>query len=331
MPLPLLVPIAVAAAGAWGAGKATKAAWDSSEASDINSASKRLVVKSDEQLELSREATNSGLETLGKKKLECSEKDLERFVQVYRQIGNIEIEEVELLSGNSVSSDCQSPDSIVEDCAFLVESSAGVLKGAASGALTAYGAYSGTALLAASGTGTAISSLGGVAATNATLAWLGGGTLASGGLGVAGGAMVLGTLAAGPALLIFGSVLGAQASKRLNDAKSNLELAEAYQKQTEMVCTKLDGITDLTRIMSNTLSKLRGRLRRSVTAMEGMISEAGQDYLKFSSDQKDLVLAAIAYAGLVKALINTPILDEEGSIIVSSAEKINSIKQELDS
>ena len=42
------------------------------------------------------------------------------------------------------------------------------------------------------GTGTAISSLSGAAATNATLAWLGGGTLASGGGGMAAGAFVLG-------------------------------------------------------------------------------------------------------------------------------------------
>lgn len=41
------------------------------------------------------------------------------------------------------------------------------------------------------GTGTAISSLSGAAATKATLAWLGGGTLAAGGFGITGGAVVL--------------------------------------------------------------------------------------------------------------------------------------------
>ena len=37
----------------------------------------------------------------------------------------------------------------------------------------------------------AISSLSGIAATNATLAWIGGGSLASGGLGVLGGTIIL--------------------------------------------------------------------------------------------------------------------------------------------
>ena len=56
------------------------------------------------------------------------------------------------------------------------------------------------ASLGTASTGTAISTLSGAAATKATLAWLGGGTLAAGGLGVAGGAVVLGVLCAGGAL-----------------------------------------------------------------------------------------------------------------------------------
>lgn len=48
----------------------------------------------------------------------------------------------------------------------------------------------------AASTGTAISSLSGAAATNATLAWLGGGSLAAGGGGMAAGTAVLGTITA---------------------------------------------------------------------------------------------------------------------------------------
>ena len=45
---------------------------------------------------------------------------------------------------------------------------------------------------------TAIASLSGVAATNATMAWFGGGALAAGGSGMAGGMMVLGGIIAAP-------------------------------------------------------------------------------------------------------------------------------------
>lgn len=63
------------------------------------------------------------------------------------------------------------------------------------------------ASLGTASTGTAISTLSGVVATKATLAWLGGGALATGGLGVAGGAVVLGVIGVG----------GAYGAKKLYD------------------------------------------------------------------------------------------------------------------
>ena len=63
------------------------------------------------------------------------------------------------------------------------------------------------ASLGTASTGTAISTLSGAAATKATLAWLGGGALATGGLGIAGGAVVLGVIGVG----------GAYGAKKLYD------------------------------------------------------------------------------------------------------------------
>lgn len=79
---------------------------------------------------------------------------------------------------------------------------------------------------ATAGTGATISTLSGAAATNATLAWLGGGTLASGGMGIAGGMMALGALTTGPALLIAGWYMGSK-------AESNLMMLIAILKRQE--------------------------------------------------------------------------------------------------
>ena len=54
----------------------------------------------------------------------------------------------------------------------------GLASGAMAGALTAFGAYGVAGALATASTGTAIASLSGAAATNATLAFFGGGSLA---------------------------------------------------------------------------------------------------------------------------------------------------------
>jgi len=60
-----------------------------------------------------------------------------------------------------------------------------------------------------------------VAATNATLAWLGGGTLATGGLGVAGGTMMLGGIVASPLLLVTGLALSAKGKQELENARGD--------------------------------------------------------------------------------------------------------------
>ena len=78
----------------------------------------------------------------------------------------------------------------------------GGIAGVGAGALLGWGTYGGVMALGTASTGTAIGGLSGVAATNATLAWLGGGSLAAGGGGMALGSIVLGGIIAGPALLI---------------------------------------------------------------------------------------------------------------------------------
>ena len=89
----------------------------------------------------------------------------------------------------------------------------GMLRSAAGGVAASAAAYGMVGSLAAASTGTAISTLSGAAATNATLAWLGGGTLAAGGGGVAVGTLVLGGFAAAPALLCAGFVMQSEAEK----------------------------------------------------------------------------------------------------------------------
>lgn len=105
----------------------------------------------------------------------------------------------------------------------------------ASGALAGFGATGSVGLLATASTGTAISSLAGAAATNATLAWFGGGALAAGGLGMAGGTAVLGGLVAGPALAVGGFMLA-------NKAEEALEKARDYETKADNAIAGLNRI-----------------------------------------------------------------------------------------
>jgi len=66
------------------------------------------------------------------------------------------------------------------------------------GGTTALGAWGVVSIIGSASTGTAISTLSGVAATNATLAWFGGGSLAAGGAGMAGGFWMLSGIMSAP-------------------------------------------------------------------------------------------------------------------------------------
>jgi hypothetical protein len=145
-----------------------------------------------------------------------------------------------------------------------------VIDGAkASGAAVGLATSLATCVGAAS-TGTAISSLSGAAATNATLAWFGGGSLAAGGGGMALGSLVLGGITVGPALMIGGFVLAGQGEEALTkarkyEAKVNTEIATidagiAFLQRVERRVNELaDLVYDLNAYASRSLSDLESR------------------------------------------------------------------------
>lgn len=328
MPLPLIA-VAVGT-GLYGVYKTGRAAVDSSTASDINSSAENIVKKANKNLDAHREEANTAFQAFGAHKVEAITKSLDRFVQVYSQLKNVDLtDNVRFDELPLAQYESKFLKEVRNEVSMLQSSSMGILSGTAGGAATAFGAYGGAMMLASASTGTAISTLSGAAATNATLAWFGGGALTSGGMGMAGGVMVLGGIVAGPALAIFGSVLGASSNKKLSDAKSNLEEAKTLHSETEIVVTQLDGLIQVALLASEVLSKLRTQLRRSVKKLQKVIDQSGMDYANFSNDQKELVFKTVKLAQLVKVVTDQSILDEDGALEPNAEETFSKIKNEL--
>lgn len=193
--------------------------------------------------------------------------------------------------------------------------------------MMAFGAFKGTMLLGTASTGTAIGTLSGAAATNATLAWLGGGSLASGGLGMAGGAMVLGSIVAGPALAIAGWFIGNKAAANLNDAKSNKVLADKFWTDAQTSITLTDGITEVAIRALEIMSELRKTSRRATMALNKVIETYGVDYSSYNEASKTVVMKAVKSVQLLKALIDTPILNEKGELLGDTMSNINQLNQ----
>ena len=326
--IPLLV---LGAVGIYGVYKSAAGVMDSQEAEKTNTSAKDMVFSAQKQGTQARKQTNELFEDYGSRKMRAFNCCIADFLDSFVRLKNVQFEktpELDQLQLGDLSSTVLRE--LRSDHDLLTSSGMGLGSGLTGGAAVAFGAYNGTMLLATASTGTAISTLGGAAATNATLAWLGGGTIVAGGGGVAMGAMVLGGLIAAPALLIAGYFIGTAGSDALANAGSNLEKAKSLQDESKQLCEQLQAIQKVTGIANTAFSKLSTQLRRSVDVLDKVMTEQGEDYQTYSEEGKLAVFRAVKFAQLIKAMIDTPILDEEGRMVLSTEKRVSDISQVAD-
>lgn len=192
------------------------------------------------------------------------------------------------------------------------EDVAGVMGAVGAGAAASSSTVGLVGLLGTASTGTAISGLSGAAAKSATLAWLGGGSLASGGTGIAGGTIVLGGITIAPALVVGGFMLARKGEKALTqarayEAKQNKEIAKLGETKAYMGKIMLR-IHEL-----HSLAKKLNRYTRNAMA------KINPDTFNPESDvaMKDLTTVLLLGRALTE-IMRTPIMNEGGDINVGS-------------
>lgn len=326
MPLPLLFIGIAAATGLAGAGKTVKAVVDNTNANKINTAANEGVDNARKRLEQQRGAVAQSLEKLGEEKLQILAGTVTSFVSAFEKIKNTDFtSSVGLEELEKLHIDQKDFEELKELGNFAIQVAGGVTAGAAGGALTAIGAYGAAQTFAAASTGTAIASLSGAAATNATLAFFGGGSLAAGGLGMAGGMMVLGGLVAGPALLVMGLITGAKSQEKLDQALINKAQAEEIMEALHTASDQCSAIRRRAYLFYSLLAHLDTYLLPLVWQMEDIIAKEGTDYRTYSPESKKAIMAAASNAGSVKAVLDVPILTDDGSLTEQSGEIVDKI------
>ena len=326
MPLPLLFIGIAAATGLAGAGKTVKAVVDNTNANKINTAANEGVDNARKRLEQQRGAVAQSLEKLGEEKLQILAGTVTSFVSAFEKIKNIDFtSSVGLEELEKLHIDQKDFEELKELRNFAIQVAGGVTAGAAGGALTAIGAYGAAQTFAAASTGTAIASLSGAAATNATLAFFGGGSLAAGGLGMAGGMMVLGGLVVGPALWVMGLITGAKSQEKLDQALTNKAQAEEIMEALHIASDQCSAIRRRAYLFYSLLAHLDAYLLPLVWQMEDIIAREGTDYSTYSPESKKTIMAAASNVGSIKAVLDVPILTDDGSLTEQSGEIVDKI------
>ena len=335
MPLPILIgggiAVSSAIAGAWklirGVSDNCKARKTIEEAKDVHAGAKQ-------RLQDAKSGASLQLSDLGKLKLDVWSRQLGRFVELFELMKHVRIEgaaNVEGLDDLAVTPECLREMKAVALNASTVI--AGGLASLSTGVLVGFASYGGAMMFASASTGTAIATLSGAAATNATLAFFGGGSLATGGLGIAGGTAILGGLVLAPAIALGGLLYAARASKNLAQAKQ--KLAEARRAAEEMnkatsVVTAIKKIAEefsqvirelddrmtlimdrLEKVIVQGYNKQQNRRMRSVDSLVKM--GAVVEYPLLSEKQKSDVLLSIQFAQVMRYLLETPLLSKQGA------------------
>ena len=315
MPLPFILGALAIGAGAVGVKKGIDAHEKNNKAKRIYNQAKSMYEKAKNDLEQSRKTTNDSLQQLGKLKLHVMSNNIYRFIKAFSQIHNIELTNscgINELKHLNISKEELAEMQKMVDFSYNITS--GAMQGSIAGGLTALGAYGGAMTFGAASTGAAISGLAGAAASNATLAFLGGGSLAAGGFGMAGGMAVLGGLVAGPALAILGFTMNSKAEENLENARSQRAEVEKYCAEVKMVVDSCNKITERTDMFTDLLKRLNILFGQVTYQLECVISQSGKDYRYYNNNEKNTVAMSMAVAKAVKTVIDTPILTKDGNI-----------------
>lgn len=176
-----------------------------------------------------------------------------------------------------------------------------------------------TAMCSAS-TGAAISSLSGAAASNAVLAWLGGGTIAAGGGGVAAGTVVLGAITAtatiGLAVVAVGTLASRFYAKKNTEAEAYLAEVKVWAEQVQASWTVLAGVKKRILELHDLTAQLLQRSDEKLSKLESIapvFDTSDQEHVKLF--QQCAILAKS-----MSELAQTPILDNEGNLSSESVE-----------
>ena len=330
MPLPLLFIGVAAATGSVGIGKSIKAGIDANNASKINKNANEMVQETTDWLNAQRLACGRSLSQLGEEKLFVLNSSIVEFLDTFTQIKNVDFRDSEGLDElRKFHIDQKDFEELRTMVNFAGSLAGGAVAGTAGGALVAFGAYGAAQALAVASTGTAIASLSGAAATNATLAFFGGGSLAAGGLGMAGGTAVLGGLVAGPALMVMGFVAGAAAKKNLEKAYTNRAEAIQIAEQLSAAALQCEAIRRRTYVFYNLLARLDFFFLPLIYKMEDIFKSEGDDYKAYKSESKKVIASCASIAVTIKAVLDTPLLTDDGLLTDESATTAVSVEERL--
>lgn len=321
MPLPLFLGIAAAVAAAGGVGSGVYGGVKMSEANSTMKDAESCNKKNLEKFEKISISTTDAMDKLGTLELKILS-DFESFSDTIEKIqGRPEFEECSREEVKIPKYDKEQLKEVSVGAGVLLGGLGGAAAGTAGGFAAAGATTSAVMALGTASTGTAISSLSGVAATNATLAALGGGSLATGGGGMALGTTILGATAFGAALLAAGAIFGVTGKKMADKADEAHRQVEEAEKTINTICRYLEELKAVSDEYFVSLTRVRTRYQECFRQVSYTVNTLHKvKWYEFDEQEKLATQNAILLVGLLFKMCNVKLENK-----AEDKDKINTI------
>ncbi len=330
MPLPfILAGVALAAAG-YGVKKGIDALDADCEADEFIKKAENLKEEATKKAESAQSDCKLAFARFGEKKLHVLSHSISNFLNHFHRLNRsrIIIEGINMQDIQRQVSDARKITNQYREVDFFDVSGA-VAGSAIGGVLAAYGAYAGVGMLASTAGGVAIAELSGVAATNATLAWLGGGALSVGGFGMVGGMAVLGGFVAGPALAILGALSADEMEKKRDDAKAYLSQVRAAVKKADVMVDQFQAVRKMADLFIEQITRFEKIFfSLSIDAITTM-KKHHYDTSLYSQEEKDQLCVTVSTLSTLSAFLKVPIMDKHQKLNKKAQKALNLMQNQI--
>lgn len=203
---------------------------------------------------------------------------------------------------------------------------------AGTGPLVTTAVTSAVTAFATASTGTAISSLSGAAATNAILAWLGGGSLAAGGGGMAAGTATLATITTvattvattGVAIIAVGTLASAFYAKKNTEATKYLAEVQEWAEQVKASWIVIGGIKQRVLELQGLTQQLESKSLESLQKLGDIVESFDANNAEHTKifQQSAIMIKSMSELAQVPILDNDGNLNEQVNIVAAKTEKV---------
>lgn len=334
MPLPLFLGIAAAVAGTTGVGLGVHGGIKMKKANDKLKQAEKEDKANNARLKRINQSTCEVMDVLGKNEM-AALSELQTFSDLFERIKNRpEFKEVKIGDVPIPKFNGEEMKQASVGASILVGGLGGAALGTAGGFAASGATTAAVMVLGTASTGTAISALSGVAATNATLAALGGGSLAVGGGGIALGTTILGATTLGVGLLVGGAIFSITGSNISGKADKAWEQMQDNERKINEICAYLVGLRYTARKYDDILEKMRDLYRRQLMKMRNVVdnNDVGGhiDWNMLTDDERLIIENMVLIVGVLYNMCKVQIVKESSSSGMNSVNRQAICKAEND-